>query len=85
MATQQEQVDLNYQEFLKELPSIIKAHKDEYALMQDGKILSFYTTIEDAKTTGKKFLAGQLFSIQRVTDVPIDLGYFSHAINIVQV
>ncbi len=79
---QQAQVDSNYEVFLKELPSIIKNHRDEYALMKDGEIVEFYATIQDAKTTAGKFMAGELFSIQRVTDAPVDLGFFSHAVNL---
>ena len=78
---QQDQVDANYEAFLKELPSIMKEHRDKYALMQNGQIVGFYATIQDAKTTAQKFLTGGPFSIQRVTDVPVDLGFFSHAVD----
>ena len=79
---QQDQVDTNYEAFLKEFPSIIGEHRDKYALMKDGQIFGFYATIQDAKTTAKKFLPGENFSIQKVTDVPVDLGFFSHAVPI---
>ena len=79
---QQQEVDRNYEEFQKLLPSIIGSHRNQYALMQDGKIIGFYSTSKDAITTANSFLLGKPFSIQRVTDGAVDLGFFSHAMHI---
>lgn len=50
--------------------------------MKDREIVGYYTTAEDARITGEKFFKGEPFSIQKVTDVAIDLGFFSHAVHI---
>jgi hypothetical protein len=82
MPTIQEEVDKNYEEFLKLLPSIIRDHRGEYALMKDGKIITFFLTSVDARAAADSFITDGLFSIQQVTDLPIDLGYFNYAIHV---
>jgi hypothetical protein len=75
-----EQVDKNYQAFLALLPTIIPLHQDKYALMKDGVAVGFYTTLEDAYMTANQFYKDQPFSVQKVTETPVDLGFFSHAV-----
>jgi hypothetical protein len=77
-----EQVDKNYEAFVAMLPSILATHQNQYALMMDGEVVGFFSTLEDAYTTANKFLADQSFSVQKVTDIPVDLGFFSHALGI---
>ena len=79
MTTQQQQVDLNYEAFMKQLPDIIKEHRNKAALMKDGEIIGYYSTTPDAVQTGDLLFKGQPFSVQLVTDGAIDLGFFSHA------
>jgi hypothetical protein len=43
-----DQVDKNYEAFLHLLPSILPLHQDKYALMKDGVVVGFYSTLEDA-------------------------------------
>lgn len=79
--TAREQVDRNYEAFVAMLPSILPQHQNKYALMKDGEVVAFYSTLEDAYTTANKFFPDQPFSVQKVTDIPVDLGFFSHAIS----
>jgi hypothetical protein len=74
------QVDRNYEAFLAMLPTIIGPHRDKYALMKDGEAVGFYSTLEDAYMTANKFYQDQPFSVQKVTDSAVDLGFFSHAV-----
>ncbi len=74
------QVDRNYEAFLAMLPSILPLHQDKYALLKDGVAVGFYTTLEDAYMTANQFYKDQPFSVQKVTDTPVDLGFFSHAV-----
>jgi hypothetical protein len=76
-----DQVDKNYVAFLEMLPSILPLHHDKYALLKDGEAIGFYSTLEDAYTTANRFYANEPFSVQKVTDVPVDLGFFSHALS----
>ena len=76
----QKEVDTNYDAFLVNLPALLLTHRDQFALIKGGVILGFYSNALDARTAGETFIADRLYSIQRVTDVSVDLGYFSHAL-----
>jgi hypothetical protein len=75
-----EQVDKNYEAFRAMLPTILPLHQDKYALMKDGAAVGFYSTLEDAYTTANQFYKDEPFSVQKVTDTAVDLGFFSHAV-----
>ena len=63
------------------LQSILAAHVIKYALTKDGEVIGYYSTLEDAHVTANRFFSDQPFSVQKVTDIPVDLGYFSHAVS----
>ena len=71
-------VAANYEEFSKILPSIIGKHRNEYALIRDGRIENFYTTSKDAFVTGYRLYPDGNYSIQKVSTEKVDLGVFSH-------
>jgi Family of unknown function (DUF5678) len=77
-----DQVDKNYQAFLSMLPSIIAQHRNKYALIKDRQIIGYYSTLEDVYMTANKFYPNEPYSVQKVTDIPIDLGFFSHAVRV---
>lgn len=77
----QAEVDRNYEAFVKVLSSLLPARRDQYALMKTGKILGYYTTAQDARQAAETFIDDGLYSIQKVTDSSVDLGYFSHAVH----
>ena len=81
MTSVRDEVDKNYAAFAKLLPQIIGQHRNKFALMNAGEVVGFYTTLEDAYVTAQKFLADKPFSVQKVTDLPADLGFFSHAVD----
>jgi hypothetical protein len=75
-----EQIDRNYQVFQQQLPSLVISHPGKFALMRDGQIIEFFDTARDAYVAGQRlFERDKLFSVQEVTETPIDLGFFSHA------
>ena len=55
--TKQEEIDINFDFFQKELPRLLGSNLGKYALIRDSKITGFYDTIGDAHTSGS-----QLFS-----------------------
>jgi len=77
-ARQQVEVDRNYDVFNRMLSSIIGEHRDQLALMRDGKIVGFFETPRAALEAADQLFPDQIFSIQEVTDEPIDLGFWSH-------
>lgn len=78
---QNNQIDINYAAFEKELPNLIPVYRGKFALMRDGNILEFFDTARDAYVAGRKIFEQDMgFSIQEVTDIPVNLGFFSYAI-----
>jgi hypothetical protein len=76
----QQEVDRNYHEFQKMLPSLLATFRNKFALMKEGKVLGFYSTVQDAAEAAKIAIPDGIFSIQEVTDAAINLGFFTHAI-----
>jgi hypothetical protein len=70
----------NYEAFSKKLPEFLQAHRGKFALMRDGEVSEFFDTPGDAYLAGQKLYADGRFSVQEVTDAPVDLGFFSHAV-----
>lgn len=75
---QSAEVDRNYDAFQRVLADIVSEHRDEYALMREGQIVGFFKNPGDANVAGVAMFADDIFSIQEVTDEPIDLGFWSH-------
>lgn len=75
---QAREVDRNYDAFVRMLASLLSEHRNEFALMRDAKIVEFFERPGDANRAGVDRFPDQIFSIQEVTDEPIDLGFWSH-------
>lgn len=75
---QKMEVDRNYDAFMRVLRSIVGEHRDQLALMRDGSIIEYFDKPGDAYRAGVKRYPDGIFSIQEVTDEPIDLGFWSH-------
>ena len=77
-ARQRLEVDQNYDAFTRILASILDEHRDQYALMREGEIVGFFDKPGEANRAGVEMFDDGIFSIQEVTDEPIDLGFWSH-------
>ena len=70
----------DFEIFQEKIDELMKTHKDEYALIKNGKIIQFYKFFEEAYWHGReldKEDEKEAFSIQKVTKTPINLGFFS--------
>lgn len=76
-----DEVEKNYQAFKRLLPDLMK-YENRHALMRHGKVIGIYSTARDVVLTGRTFYKDGLFSVQKITSRPVDLGYFSHAVRI---
>lgn len=76
----QDEVDRNYEEFLKLLPTVIGSQRGKHALMKDGKIIGYFSSAEDARVAASSFISDGLYSIQQVTDASINLGFYNYAV-----
>jgi hypothetical protein len=79
-STIQEEVDRNYEAFVKMLPQILPVHRDRFALMKNGEILGYFSTMEDAREAAGMVIKDRLFSIQQVTDAPLGMGFYTNAV-----
>jgi len=61
-----QQVNKNFEAFQALLPTFLPTYQGKFALMKDGEVMGFYSTLEDAYMTANKFLRDQPFSLQRV-------------------
>ena len=75
------EVDRNFDVFEAALPDLLGSHRGEFALIRRGKLISFHQSESDALSKGRSHFGDGLFSVQEVTDRPVDLGFFSHAVN----
>jgi hypothetical protein len=75
-----EEVKRNYEVFMQKLPDLLATYRGKFALMRDTEIVEFFDTSGDAYRAGLRLYPDQRFSIQQVTDSPVDLGFFSHAL-----
>jgi hypothetical protein len=75
----QMEIEENLDFFVKELPKISPNQLGKFALIRHKSIAGYFDTVADAVGTGNKLYSDKLFSIQQVTDIPVDLGFFSHA------
>jgi hypothetical protein len=76
---QREEIDLNYDAFMTMLPSLLDEHRNQEALMRNGRIVGYFDKAIDAYRAGIKRFPDGIFSIQEVTDEPIHLGYWANA------
>jgi hypothetical protein len=76
---QQLEVDRNYAAFMELLDSVLAEHRNELALMRDGKIVGYFDTPRDLLVAASELFPDGIFSIQEVTDEPIFLGVWSDA------
>jgi hypothetical protein len=77
-ARQKLEVDRNYDVFMRTLGSLLPEHRDLLAVMRDGEVIGFYKTPREALEAATQKFPDGIFSIQEVTDEPIDLGFWSH-------
>jgi hypothetical protein len=75
---QRAEVDRNYDAFVRILNDILPSHRDQLALMREGEIVAYFDKPGEAYRAGLARFTDGIFSIQEVTDEPIDLGFWSH-------
>jgi hypothetical protein len=73
----QREIDANYDFFLEKLALLTAEHRNRYALLRNCKILGFFDNPGDAYRAAIGEFSDELFSIQQVTDEPVELGIYS--------
>ena len=78
MTTIRSEIDSNFDAFQRQLYASLAAHRGEFALMRHGQIIDFFERPGTALVAGRERFPDAIFSIQEVSDEPIDLGVWSH-------
>lgn len=78
-AAREAEIEQNYQFFQGRVGDLMKNHAGEFAVLKNREIIRMCGTVAEAIAVGYSKDEGGLFSIQEVTDEPLDLGFFSHA------
>ena len=68
----------NFDFFQGIIPSLMSQHAGEYALLRSKALIDVFQKPMDALEAGYKKFADGLFSVQKVTDRPFDLGFMSY-------
>lgn len=71
------EVDRNYDFFQRNLSRYLGAHADQYALLKSAKVIDFFEGPGDAYREGLRRFSDKLFSIQKVSSEPAELGLYS--------
>lgn len=74
------EVEQNYDYFQRNLSGFLKERLGEYALIRSRKIIGFYAGAGEAYRAGLEQFPDEIFSIQEVTEQPVDLGFMSVAV-----
>lgn len=68
----------NFEFFQGAVGGWLAAHRDRYALLRDRTLIDFFNKPGEAVEAGLKRFDDGRFSIQRVTNRPVDLGFLSY-------
>lgn len=69
----------NYDFFQGVVGTLMPDHAGEVALLHDCSVVAFFRSAGEAVKEGAARFGALPFSVQRVIDRPIDLGFLSHA------
>lgn len=74
------EVNGNFAYFREKLPEILQSHNNKFALLHHREITDFFDSENDAIKVGMKNYGEGCFSVQKVTDVRVDLGFQSYVV-----
>ena len=73
------EIDRNFDYFQRHLSKFIDDYRGKFALLRSGNVIDFHESVLEAEKKGENEFPDGVFSIQEVTDEPVDLGFFTHA------
>ena len=78
-ATKEKAIADNYEAFEAMLPLLLQTHKGEFALLSGREVVDFFGSASEAEFAGRNRFPDGAFSVQKVEDKAIDLGFYSYA------
>lgn len=74
------EIERNYAAFKDMLSDLLPDRLGQYALLHDQKLAGLYPTVGEAERAGYAQFKDEPYSIQLVSQKPVDLGFYSYAI-----
>lgn len=81
MSAIEHEIETNFDFFQRSLRDFLLSHEGKFALLKGGALVHFFDSAFEAEAAGEERFADGLYSIQKVTKSPADLGFFSYAFN----
>ena len=78
----QREIDENLAFFRERLPDLLPTNSGKYALIRHREIAGIFDTVTDAQLAGIKLYSDSIFSVQKISNEPINLGIFAHAVHL---
>jgi hypothetical protein len=78
--TREVEIERNYGAFLGLLGELMRHDEGRYALLRNCRLEGVFDTPGEAVRGGFARFGDHDFSIQLITDKPVDLGFYSHAL-----
>lgn len=73
------EVNDNYDAFVEQLPNLVRQYGEgRYLLMRDRRGIKAFESAGDAVRFGNAAFEDGLFSVQKVTNLALNQGFFSH-------
>ena len=69
----------NYSAFQKMLPDLLEDDKGKFALIRHGSVSALFESAGEAHSVGRESFDDGLFSVQKVEESSLNLGFFSYA------
>lgn len=79
MATCDSEIDRNYDAFQALLPDLLPTQFGQFALLNDQRIIALFDSPVAAVTEGIRRFGSGHFSVQEISTVPENLGFYSYA------
>lgn len=76
--TREAEIKQNFLYFQDIVPGLMADHAGQYALLHARSVVGIFEKPIDAVSAGARKFADGLFSVQKVIDRPLDLGFLSY-------
>jgi hypothetical protein len=73
------EIERNFDFFQRSLAQYLPTQRGRFALLRDCNVVRFYQSAFEAEVAGETEFPDGLYSIQEVTESPVDLGFFTYA------
>lgn len=78
-AQRKQEIEQNFRAFENYVSSLLPEHAGEFALLSGRQLIGVFPRAFEAMAAGHDRFGDGHFSVQRITNRPLDLGFLSYA------